>query len=278
MSSIAAALRRATRRLRGSSDSAALDAQLLLAQVTGRPRAWLLAHGEVTLSRAQSTRYDRLVARRAAGEPLACIRRRQAFFDRDFHVSPAVLIPRPETESLLELALAHTLRRPSGVMADIGTGSGALAVTFAALRPGWRVLATDLSAAALNVARINAARHRVQPTFLLGDLLAPLRARRQHVDLLLANLPYIASDELPRLAVSRHEPRIALDGGADGLVPLRRLLQQLPDVCAPGALALLEIGAGQGAAVLALAEALRPCAAQLLPDLAGHTRVLRLML
>jgi len=276
LSSVADALRAATQRLR-HSDTAALDAQLLLAQVTGRPRAWLLVRGAMPLGRAQRARFAALVARRAAGEPLAYIRRRQAFYDRDFHVSPATLIPRPETEMLLEAALAHTARRPTGVVADIGTGCGALAVIFAALRPGYRVIATDLSAAALTVARINAARHRVQPEFRLGDLLAPLLARQQKVDLLLANLPYIASDELPALAVSRYEPRLALDGGPDGLRLLRRLLQDLPRICHPQAPALLEIGADQGPAALALARALRPRQAQVLPDLAGHDRLLRLL-
>ena len=277
MSNIAAALRTATQCLH-SSDTPALDAQLLLAHVTGKGRAWLLAHGDAALTRAQAPRFAALVARRAAGEPLAYIRRRQAFYDRDFHVSPAVLIPRPETEQLLEVALDFTAPDFSGTVADVGSGSGAPGLTFAALRPCARVILTDVSAAALAVARINATRHHLQPEFLLGDLLQPLLARGMQVDLLLANLPYVKSRDLPQLAVSRHEPRVALDGGADGLALLRRLLRELPQVCQPHALVLLEIGMNHGATALSLARALRPRQAQVLQDLAGLDRVLRVEL
>ena len=274
MSTIAAALRAATKRLH-SSDTAALDAQLLLAHVTGRERAWLLAHGDASLTLAQALRCAALVARRADGEPLAYIRRRQAFFDRNFHVSPAVLIPRPETEQLLELALEFAAPDFSGTVADVGSGSGALGLTFAALRPRSHVFVTDVSAAALAVARINAARHHVQPKFLLGDLLQPLLARGLRVDLLLANLPYVKRGDLPQLEVSRHEPRVALDGGADGMALQRRLLRELTQVCQPHALVLLEIGMNHGAAALSLARALQPRQARVLQDLAGLDRVLR---
>ena len=274
---VAVALRNATQRLH-DSDTAALDAQLLLAQVTGRERAWLLAHGDAQLTQAQAQRFAALVGRRAAGVPLAYLRRRQAFYDRDFHVSPAVLIPRPESEQLLKLALAFTAPEFSGTFVDVGTGSGAGGLTFAALRPRSRVIVTDISAAALTVARINAARHNVKPEFLLGDLLQPLLERGERVDLLLANLPYVRSGDLPQLAVARHEPHIALDGGADGLELTRRLLRDLPRVCRPGALALLEIGMSHGAEALALARALRPRQAQVRQDLAGLDRVLRVEL
>ncbi|MCY4525181.1 MAG: peptide chain release factor N(5)-glutamine methyltransferase, partial [Anaerolineaceae bacterium] len=264
--------------LQAGSDTAALDAQLLLALVTGRGRAWLLAHGDCRLSDAQARRFSALVARRAGGEPLAYIRRRQAFFDRDFHVSPAVLIPRPESEQLLELALAHTPPGFSGALAEIGTGSGALGITFAALRPRARVILTDISPAALAVARINAARHRVQVAFRQGDLLQPLLARSERVDLVLPNRPYTRSGNLPQLAVSRHEPWLAMDGGAEGMALNRRLLRELSRVCQPDALVLLEIGMLQGAEALRLAQALRPRQAQVLKDLAGLDRVLRVEL
>ncbi len=278
MKDVAAALRAATQTLQAGSDTAALDAQLLLALVTGRGRAWLLAHGDCRLSDAQARRFSALVARRAGGEPLAYIRRRQAFFDRDFHVSPAVLIPRPESEQLLELALAHTPPGFSGTLAEIGTGSGALGITFAALRPRARVILMDISPAALTVARINAARHRVRVAFRQGDLLQPLLARSERVDLLLANLPYVRSGDLPQLAVSRHEPWLAMDGGADGMALNRRLLRELSRACQPGAVALLEIGMLQGAEALRLAQALQPRQAQVLQDLAGLDRVLRVEL
>lgn len=277
MKDVAAALRAATQDLQGSSDTAALDAQLLLAQVTGRGRAWLLAHGETPLTPAQIRRFSALVARRHAGEPLAYLRRRQAFYRLDFHVSPAVLIPRPESEQVLELALAYAAPDFSGTLVDVGTGSGALGISFAALRPRARVILSDLSPAALAVARINAARHGVKPVFRQGDLLLPLLKRGERVEILLANLPYIRSQDLPRLAVSRHEPRLALDGGADGMDLIRRLLRDLPRVCAPGAPALLEIGMLQGAEALRLARALRPRQAEVLQDLAGLDRVLRVV-
>lgn len=276
MKTLAAALRAATQTLQAGSDTAALDAQLLLAHVSGRGRAWLLAHGDRPLTPAQARRFCALVARRAQGEPLAYLRRRQAFFDRDFHVSPAALIPRPESEQLLELALAHAPPGFSGTLAEIGTGSGALGIAFAALRPRARVILTDLSPAALAVARVNARRHKVRPTFFQGDLLQPLLARGERADLLLANLPYVRSGDLPGLEVSRHEPGIALDGGADGMALIRRLLRDMPRVCRPGALALLEIGMQQGAQALRLARALRPRQARVLQDLAGLDRVLRL--
>ncbi|MCY3946236.1 MAG: peptide chain release factor N(5)-glutamine methyltransferase [Anaerolineaceae bacterium] len=275
MNTVAAALRAATQTLGAGSDTAALDAQLLLAQVSGRGRAWLLAHGDRPLTPPQARRFSALVARRARGEPLAYIRRRQAFFDRDFHVSPAVLIPRPESEQLLELALGHTAQDFGGTVADVGTGSGALGIAFAALRPRARVILTDISPAALAVARVNARRHGVKPTFLQGDLLDPLLARGERVDLLLANLPYVRSADLPGLDVSRHEPWIALDGGPEGMDLIRRLLGNLRCVCQPGALVLLEIGMQQGAEALRLAQGLRPRQARVLQDLAGLDRVLR---
>lgn len=271
---IAASLYAAKTRLEPESDSASLDAQALLAWTLGADRAYLLAHGDAALTDEQAARFAALVARRAAGEPVAYILGRRAFYDREFIVTPAVLIPRPETELLLERALAFVRGRAHTVAVDVGTGSGALAVTLAALCPGAQVHAVDISPAALEVARRNAALHAAPVTFHQGDLLGPLWAAGVQVDLLLANLPYIASDELPALAVSRFEPALALDGGADGLALVRRLLAQAPALLRPGALALLEIGAGQGAAALALARAaLRPVDAGVLPDYAGLDRV-----
>jgi release factor glutamine methyltransferase len=159
---------------------------------------------------------------------------------------------------------------------DVGTGSGALAVTFAKHAPQAQVYATDVSPAALDVARRNAEKHGANVTFLQGDLLAPLIERNIRVNLVMANLPYIASDELQTLAVSRHEPRLALDGGADGLDLIRRLLAQIPMICNPNALILLEIGAGQGGAALALVqEVLQPKSAAVLHDYAELDRIVR---
>lgn len=252
-----------------------LDAHVLLGAVLGVERAYLLAHPEAVLTPEQAERFEAWVTRCAAGEPVAYLLGRRAFYDRDFIVTPDVLIPRPETELLLENALAWVVDRALTAV-DVGTGSGALAVTLAANKPQVRVHAVDVSAAALAVARKNAAAAGVDVQFYEGDLLTPLVERGIMLDLVMANLPYIASDEVPTLAVSRYEPVLALDGGGDGLELVRRLLAQVPLVANAGALVLLEIGAGQGAATLALVRGALPGArAELLLDYAGHDRIVR---
>lgn len=272
VTTIRAALSDAYRRLEPVSPSARLDAQVLLCAVLDVSRAHVLAYGERELTAEQADRFDDWLSRRANGEPVAYILGRRAFFDRDLIVTPDVLIPRPETEHLLEEALACTAERPALTAVDVGTGSGALAVTFKAHRPTATVYATDISAAALRVAARNAA--DLDITFLAGDLLTPLIERDIRVDLIMANLPYIASDDVARLAVSRHEPHLALDGGADGLDLVRRLLDQAPDVTVAGAIILLEIGAGQGSATMALArERFAGASVRLISDYAGHDRV-----
>lgn len=254
MTTIADALRSARARFEPVSDSASLDAHVLLAAALGVTRAHLLGYPEQVLTDAQVERFDGWVARHAAGEPVAYILGRRGFYDLEFEVTPDVLIPRPETELLLEQALAFAAGQPGLTAVDVGTGSGALAVTFAAHAPDATVYAVDISPAALAVAGRNAARNGVadRVTFLEGDLLSPLIERGVRVDLVMANLPYIAADEARALEVSRYEPMLALDGGPDGLDLVRRLLAQLPNAANPGALVLLEIGAGQGAATLAL--------------------------
>jgi release factor glutamine methyltransferase len=252
-----------------------LDAHVLLGAVLAASRAALLAHPEAPLTAEQAERFAGYVARCAAAEPIAYILGRRAFYDREFFVTPDVLIPRPETELLLEQALEWVGdRRLTAV--DVGTGSGALAVTLAANRPNVQVFAVDISPAALAVARRNAERYSAPVTFFEGDLLAPLVERGIKADVIMANLPYIPSGELPDLAVTRYEPRLALDGGADGLDLIRRLLAQVPLVAHPGALMLLEIAAGQGAAALAaVGDALTVKRADLLLDYAGLDRIIR---
>ncbi len=252
-----------------------LDAHVLLTEILGVERSYLLAHPEAEVTVEQVDQFRGWLERAAAGEPIAYIIGRRAFYDRDFAVTPAVLIPRPETELLLEQALAWAKPRSSVRAVDVGTGSGALAVTFAALVPQADVCAVDVSAAALLVARQNAERHGAQVTFAQGDLLTPFRDRQ--FDLVMANLPYIAADEVPTLAVSRYEPVLALDGGGDGLDLIRRLIAQIPQVTLPGALILLEIGAGQGAATLEIAQRLNPAASEVIPDYAGHDRIVKLV-
>ena len=176
---------------------------------------------------------------------------------------------------MLEEALRLGEERSDLFVADIGTGSGALAVTFARHRPEANVYATEISRDALAIARGNAERNGVNPTFLEGDLAEPLIQRRIKIDLLMANLPYIATDELASLAVSRFEPRRALDGGIDGLTLIRRLLWQIPSVCQEGAYVLLEIGADQGESVARLVEQRFGLRCDILPDYAGWDRIAR---
>lgn len=277
MVTIQMALADAKRRIAAVSSSVSLDAQLLLASLLGVDRVYVIAHPEHELTRQEAEKYESLIARRARGEPVAYLLGQRAFYDREFVVTPDVLIPRPETEHLLERALEHAHKQPDLTAVDVGTGSGALAVTFAAHAPAARVYATDISMEALAVARRNA--QDVKVNFLQGDLLSPLVDAHIQVDLLMANLPYIAADELRKLAVSQFEPRLALDGGADGLDLIRRLLTQVPVVCLPGAVVLLEIGATQGEAVCELVRTqLQPASVQVLQDYAGHDRVVEIVL
>jgi release factor glutamine methyltransferase len=260
------------------SETAASEARRLLSHVLGRPPAALLAYPETRLTEAQHQQLQALVARRAAGEPLDYLLGYSHFYDLTLTVTPDVLIPRPETELLVEQAIHYAQLLPAPIIADIGTGSGAIAVTAAAHLPQACVHAVDISAAALQIAEHNAQQVGVEVTFWQGSLGEPLIKHGVRVDLLLANLPYIASAEVPTLPVSRYEPVLALDGGEDGLTLIRELLRQAPQICRPGALLLLEIGSGQGRAALEAAAHLPLRKAAVLTDYAGHERILRLQL
>ena len=280
--SIEATLREAAARLSEAGvDSPRLDAELLLAHALGRDRAYLLAHPEQPLSPKQSTRFDALVARRAAREPLAYITGRRWFFGLEFEVTRDALIPRPETETLVEMALDWLARRDDREqprVADVGTGSGAIAVSLA-MHAAVEIVALDASFAALRLARANARRHRVAARihFVQGDLLAPLAAT---FDLIVANLPYIPTADLAHLMpeVRDYEPRSALDGGPDGLRVIERLLAQAPARLKKGGALLLEIGHGQGENASALARRYFPRArVEVHRDLAGRERVLAII-
>lgn len=272
---VRAARHRLQQALQPHSETAALDAGVALARLLGRPRAWVLAHPEARLAPAQVRAVQQAAARLARGEPLPYVLGEWAFWGRPFFVSPAVLIPRPESETLVEraLALAPPRQRPWRV-ADVGTGSGCLAVTLAAEHPRARVVATDRAWDALQVARRNARRHAVAARVHLVQA-DGLHGVTGPFEVIVANPPYIPSGALAHLAVARHEPRHALDGGPDGLVWVRDWLAQAATRLAPGGAVLMEIGADQAAAAQALAHRIFPQAqVRVHPDLAGRPRVL----
>jgi release factor glutamine methyltransferase len=234
----------------------AFEAEELLARATGRPRAWFLSRRGESAGGADERAFCALVARRAAGEPLQYLLGEWEFLGRTFHVDPRALIPRGETEGIVEAALlaAPGARR----ILDLGTGSGVLAVTLALERPGASIVALDRSPDALALARENALRHGVakQVSFLASDWLSALRPSALF-PLAVANPPYVPVREEPHLdkTVSEHEPPLALYGGEDGLDPLRRLLRELPAFLAPGAPFVFEFGYGQARDVSDLVEA-----------------------
>jgi len=277
---IRGALMWARKKLVDAASAEPLDAYILLGHVLDAGRAQLLAHPEQALTPEQAIRFQDVITRRAAGTPIAYLIGTHPFYNlpEDLIVTPDVLIPRPETEHLIEAALAWAADHRVTRVADIGTGSGAIAVTLARALPGAHVWAVDISVAALAVARRNAVRYDVQGrmTLVEGDLLAPLLEQGTTCAMVVANLPYIASEEVDTLAVTEHEPRLALDGGADGLDLIRRLLADVPRVLATPGLLLLEIGTGQGEQVAALTEQALPGAqVDIVYDLAGHDRIIR---
>jgi release factor glutamine methyltransferase len=248
---------------------ARLDAQWLLEHLLGRPRSWLLAHDDTELSAAQADALNAGLARRAAGEPLAYVLGEREFRSLALRVTPAVLVPRPETELLVDWALE---RLPTGAaldVVDLGTGSGAIALALQHERPGLRMVASDASAAALAVARGNALRLRLPVQFVQGDWWAPLHGRR--FGLAVSNPPYVAGDD-PHLAALRHEPRGALTPEGDGLAALRRIVYGAPGHLLPGAWLLLEHGHDQAEAVRQMLLDAGFEAAQTRHDLAGLPR------
>ncbi len=280
---VGAALRLALSEL-PHAESGSLEAQVLLARLLDRPRGWILAHPEANLPENILSRYLSLLRRAGEGEPLAYLTGSQEFFGLSFEVAPDVLIPRPETERLVETALAWVSARreriappaPPFRVVDLGTGCGCIAAALAARVPVLYVIATDISFRALALAARNFAAldisNRVR--LLQADLLAPLGGP---IDLLCANLPYVPAAMLEGLPVARYEPRIALDGGPDGLRLISRALEQSVQHLAEDGLALFEIEELQGRSARNLACKYFPQAKIVIEkDLIGKDRLLQI--
>ncbi len=304
-STVGRALAAANQRLRGcGADTPRLDAELLLAHVLGTDRVYLYAHADRLLSDEERTRYERLIERRRRREPVAYLVGSRNFYGLEFAVDSRVLIPRPETELLVDTAIAtvdvmsqrvavasswgrgrlaaaamvaETETLPEAVtMADVGTGSGIIAISVAVHCPSVLVWACDVSAGALAVAQRNAQSHGVADRVRLvqGFL---LRAIPQPVDIITANLPYIPTHDIDRLApeIAAFEPRQALDGGYYGLQLIGEFLNQAPHSLRPGGVVLLEIGSDQGEVVVGLARRAFPQAdVRLVRDFADLDRMI----
>lgn len=278
MNSIAPLFKEISARLAPYSDTALLDGQVLLAHILGKPRPWILAHPEAVISPEEIHALELALIRLERGEPLPYVLGHWEFYGLDFAVTPDVLIPRPETELLVDKGLewlrAHPTRR---WIAEAGTGSGCITISLAVHLPTLQVVSSDISLPALKLARRNAQTycvtdrlHLVQSNLLVG--LLPATYRR--FDLICANLPYIPEKTLKSLKVSQWEPQISLSGGEDGLDLFRRLLQDAPRKLAPGGCLLLETEAKLGEAIRLLAQDAFPQAAvEVLPDLAGQDRL-----
>jgi release factor glutamine methyltransferase len=289
------ALTEAMARLRAAHvPSYTLAAELLLMDTLGRDRAWIYTHPEAPLDTAAMEIYFALVSRRAAGEPVQYLTGKQEFWGLEFEVTPAVLIPRPETEHVVEVALERLAERGASGrplrIADVGTGSGCIAVALARELPHAEIVATDISAAALDVARRNAGRHGVSDRihFLHTNLLdaaspSPLVPHPSPLpfDLIVSNPPYIARDKaasLPR-EVRDHEPEEALFGGAVGLEIYARLIEQAGSLLSPGGVLVVELGYGSDERVREMFH-VKHCwhKVSITNDLAGIPRVLSAVL
>jgi release factor glutamine methyltransferase len=255
-------------------DTPRLDAQVLLSHVLGHDRIYLYTHFDQPLGPDELARFRALIQRRLGGEPVAYLVGKKEFRSLELAVDARVLVPRPDTEATVDAALAHLAPDAAGRVVDVGTGSGAIALALKKERPALEVLAVDRSPDAAAVARANAERLGLAVEVIEGDLLAPVAARAPFC-LIVSNPPYIPSAEVATLAPEvQKEPRAALDGGADGLAIVRRLIADAPPLLDAGGALVLEIGAGQAPAVAALFAADgRYEAATITKDLASIERV-----
>ncbi len=262
-----------------------LDAEVLLRYLLDLEKEQLYLSAGAPIGAGQEARFRELLLRRARREPVAYITGRKEFWSLDFVVTPAVLIPRPETELLVEVALQYVeqpARRSSVRVLDAGTGSGAISVCLAKVKPAAEIVAVDISPVALDVALINARLHGVagRIRFLTGDIFAPIKPLGKRFDVIVSNPPYVRTGELSTLApeINKWEPMIALDGGADGIDFYRRIIGEAHEYLAPGGAIVLEIGADMGPAVaelFACSGGYRP--ATVYRDYSGKDRVIAAM-
>lgn len=245
---------------------------ILLQHALNRPKSWILSHDDYGLNPHENHTLQTGLTQLLQGVPLPYVLGYWDFYGRTFQITPNVLIPRPETELLVDHALQHASLFQQPLVIDVGTGSGAIAISLAADLPGATVFGSDLSLPALQVAQVNA--QRICPSkvsFVQADLLTPFSTQ---FDLICANLPYIPQQELEHLPVSQTEPRLALDGGESGLDVINALLTQAQTRLSPSGVILLEIHASLGAETLAAAQTAFPNAlSRLIPDLAGRDRI-----
>jgi release factor glutamine methyltransferase len=257
------------------ADRARRDTETLLLHLVGKNRAWLMAHLDEDFGGCTAIRFASLLDRRQRGEPIQYIVGESEFFGLPFKVTPDVLIPRPETEHLVEKAIELGRLRAAPRIVDVCTGSGAIAIALARAIPAAEITATDLSDAALTIARENAQHNGVRPRirFLQGDLLAPIAGER--FDLVVANPPYVPTIDRESMSVEvrDHEPALALFAGVDGLDVYRRLISAAPGVLVPGGFIALEIGYGQARAADELLAAAGFRQIEFIPDLQDIPRV-----
>jgi len=257
-------------------EDAPLECELLLRHALKISRTRLYLDLDHELSPKQEEAFWRLVERRLNDEPTAYITGHREFYGLDFYVDPRVLIPRPESELLVETALSLAQNHPLFTIAEIGIGCGAIAISLALSLPETKIYATDISAAALEVALVNCQKHGVvdRVHLLQGDMLDPVP---EPVDLIIANLPYVKQSELAPMSPARFEPLLALDGGSDGTERIRQLCRQVDSKLPPSGFLLLEIGQGQRRAVTAFLHTIFPHGEiEVVPDLSGIDRVIHL--
>jgi len=269
-------LARMETKLHPQSDTSSIDLQVILAAHLGRSRSWVISHPEFILEDEVTDALQTQISQLEKGVPLPYITGKSWFYGLEFHISPAVLIPRPETELLIDTALVWAKYHPISSILDIGTGSGCIAVTLAINLPKYKVTASDISLEAITIAKNNAMIHQVEARcgFLQSDLTKDLTGKFQ---LICANLPYISSNTLTGLPVTQFEPRLALDGGPDGLMYIQRVLQDIQRLMSPVCCLLLEIGSDQGQSAVSIAQKyFHGAAVSILKDLAGHDRLLKI--